>query len=221
MTKYISMQRATSPQRVMAGPASSMWDSLGVSCKWLVDLGTKLHDALCPSVADQMQNDLQNITYSGSTAVSQATSAAVGTQEPKHVARVSHKRKEPETDQNLDVPVTNTPACKIVVFDARSTGLSEEELSGSPWVQDLMVFMWSKSENTTVMGTATYRQGRRYSDKSKANEFQLKFAPFSGEDQPEVAPEQLSHWFTSAEIAYIQKEPSDTNSPMQEFAHCN
>lgn len=221
MTKYISIQRATSPQRVMAGPASSMWDSLGVSCKWLVDLGTKLHDALCPSVADQMQNALQNIADGGSTAVSQATSAAVGTQKHKHDASVSDKRKEPETDQNLDVPITNSPACKIALFDVSSTGLSDDELSGSPWVLDLCVFMWSRSENKTVLGTVTYRQGRRYTDLSKANEFQLIFARLSLPDQPQFALEQLPHWFTLADMTYIQKEPSDTNSPMQEFAHCN
>ena len=213
----------------MARPASSMWDNLKVSCKWLVDLGTQLHDAICPLVADRMQHALQNIAEGGSTAVSPATdggstavsAAAVDTHEHKVDARVSEKRKAPGSDRDSDVPITNTPACKIAVFDGSSSGLSDQELSGSPWVQDLMVFMWSKSENTTVMGTAMYRQGRRYTDLSKANEFQLIFARFSLPDQPEVAPEHLPHWFTPADMTYIQEEPSDTNLPMEEFAHCN
>jgi len=213
----------------MARPASSMWDNLKVSCKWLVDLGTQLHDAICPSVADLMQHALPNIADGGSTAVSPATdggstavsAAAVDTHEHKVFAGVSDKRKAPGSDRDSDVPITNTSACKIAVFDGSSSGLSDQELSGSPWVQDLMVFMWSKSENTTVMGTAMYRQGRRYTDLSKANEFQLIFARFSEPDQPEVAPEQLSHWFTPADMTYIQKEPVDADSPMQEFAHCN
>ena len=144
------------------------------------------------------------------------------TQEHEHDARVSDKRKEPEQrDQDLHVPITIKPACKITVFDASSTGLSDQELSASTWFKGLCVFMWSRSAKITVLGTVTYRQGRRYTDLSKANEFQLIFARFSLPDQPEVAPEQLPHWFTPADMTYIQDEPSDTNSPMQEFAHCN
>ena len=201
----------------MARPASSVWDNLKVPCKWLVDLGTQLHDAICPSVADLMQHALPNIADGGSTAVSLKTSAAV----------VSDKKR----DRDSDVTSTNPSASKIaksssglsdqVLFDKSSSGLSDQELSGSPWVQDLMVFMWSKSENKTVLGTAVYRQGRRYTDLPKAIEFQLIFARFSEPDQPEVAPEQLAHWFTPADMTYIQKEPVDANSPMQEFAHCD
>ena len=69
-----------------------------------------------------------------------------------------------------------------------------------------------------IQGRVQYRQGRRYSDNSKPNEYQLTFTPMAMSD---VAPEDLQHWYTPDDMLYVKdKKHIQDTKPMEEFACC-
>ena len=208
----------------------TLWERVEQAGTWLVDIGTRLHDAICTPVNEQVNNMKQGLEdHTAKKGLMDAkkfpdsTAATAASTLTPHAQETGFKRLLVDDSVAEGVPGAYLVPRKISCFDASDTGLDKKEFDASPWILDFMAIMFFVKDKRTIVGSCTYRNGRRYSDNSRANEYQLTFKT-SQEDMtpPEFyAGEELEHWFTEEDIAYISDIQRTTESePLSEFAWC-
>jgi len=152
-----------------------------------------------------------------------STAATAASTLTPHTQETGFKRQHVDDSVAEGVPGAYLVPRKISCFDASNTGLDQKDFETSPWVQDFLAIMFLVKNQTIIVGSCTYRNGRRYSDNSRANEYQLTFKTSEEDMKPPefYAGEELEHWFTEADIAYISDLQRTTESePLSEFAWC-
>jgi len=211
-------------------PGRSLWGCVEKATTWLVGMGTLLHDAICTPVDEQVNNMKQGLEdhtakkgLMDAKNIQDSTAATTSSTLTPHTQETGFKRQETGFKrQHVDDSVAQVPR-KISCFDASDTGLDQKDFEASPWVQDFLAIMFLVKNQTIIVGSCTYRNGRRYSDNSRANEYQLTFKTSEEDIKPPefYVGEELEHWFTEADIAYICDPQRATESePLSEFAWC-
>ena len=158
-------------------PGRSLWGCVAQASTWLVGIGTQLHDAICTPVNEQVNNMKQGLEdqqviedHTAKKGLMDAkkfpdsTAATAASTLTPHAQETGFKRLLVDDSVAEGVPGAYLVPRKISCFDASDTGLDKKEFDASPWILDFMAIMFFVKDKRTIVGSCTYRNGRRYSD---------------------------------------------------------